>query len=309
MKTVIVTGANGALGQQTTMELTRDRDLRVVMAGRRPDALHRSAAEVNGAAGREAAVATDLNLASFASIHAFVDDLVRADLAPVYGIVANAGIQVVSGDHYSEDGYELTFAVNHLANFLLVDLLLPHCTPDARIVVVSSGTHDPSQRLNRLMGVPAPRWESPELLAHPTKAAVDEQSVAAGRRRYATSKLCNILFVRELASRLRSRGSRITANAFDPGLMPGTGLARDARAHERFAWRYVLPALVPFVPNMHTVSHSARNLARLVSDPGLVDTTGAYFEGTKQTQPSAEARADGKARELWEASVTMCRLR
>src|SRR3989442_1396135 len=69
-----------------------------------------------------------------------------------------------------------------------------------------------------------------------------EPDATAGRRRYTTSKLCNVLCTYELDRRLRSQGREgISVNAYDPGLMPGTGLARNYSGLQRFVWRFVIP--------------------------------------------------------------------
>src|SRR6185437_1086111 len=133
----------------------------------------------------------------------------------------NAGVQVVDGVRRSADGYELTFATNHLGHFLLVQLVLEHMAEPGRIVFVSSGTH---YGLPRSIGFPGPRWQDPEVLAD-ADAAAGDPSPRAGRVRYSTSKLANIYCVYELARRLAGRN--VTVNAFDPGLMPQTGLDRD----------------------------------------------------------------------------------
>jgi NAD(P)-dependent dehydrogenase (short-subunit alcohol dehydrogenase family) len=103
----------------------------------------------------------------------------------------------------------------------------------ARIVVVSSDTHDPAQKT----GMPAPYYENAALLALPegNTALPQTEDPAIGRWRYTTLKLCNIYFTYELSRRLEKQGlstnqKPVTANAFNPGLMPGTGLARDYRA-------------------------------------------------------------------------------
>src|SRR5262249_3303476 len=152
------------------------------------------------------------------SVRAFTDDVRDASLPPLHAVVCNAGLQVVSGIERTADGVETTFGVNHLGHFALVQGLLDVLARPARIVVVSSGTHDPTKP----RGMPPPRYPSAAALAHPAESAdVD------GRRRYTTSKLCNVLYAYELDRRL---GDDVTVNAFDPGLMPGSGLARDYSA-------------------------------------------------------------------------------
>jgi NAD(P)-dependent dehydrogenase (short-subunit alcohol dehydrogenase family) len=93
---------------------------------------------------------------------------------------------------------------------------------------VSSGTHDPDQ----WSGMPAPQLQDALSLAYPKDdAAVAGSMQKLGQRRYATSKHCNILCAYELARRLQASGQSVTVNAFDPGLMPGSGLARRLKGH------------------------------------------------------------------------------
>src|SRR3954452_1740281 len=204
-------------------------------------------------------------------------------------IVCNAGIQLVGPTTFTEDGFETTFQVNHLAHFLLVALLRDHLAPDARVMVVSSGTHDPDRRT----GMPAPRYVSAEQLARP----VPSDSPAEGRRRYTTSKLCNVLFAYELPRR-----APLSTTAFDPVLMPGTGLARDYRPFQKLVWDRVLPALTRVAPNLNTTEQSGRALARLVTDPALRAVTGAYFLGQRPRGSSIASYDRAKARDLWETS-------
>jgi NAD(P)-dependent dehydrogenase (short-subunit alcohol dehydrogenase family) len=226
-----------------------------------------------------------LDLASLRSVRDFAASLE----GPLHAIVCNAGIQLVGPTTFTEDGFETTFQVNHLAHFLLVALLRDRLAPDGRVVVVSSGTHDPDQRT----GMPAPRYTAAEELARPAPS----DSSAEGRRRYTTSKLCNVLFVYELARR-----APVAANAFDPGLMPGTGLARDYRPLQKLVWNRVMPALTRVVPNVNTPDRSGRALARLVTDPGLSAVTGAYFLGERPRGSSTASYDRDKARDLWETS-------
>jgi NAD(P)-dependent dehydrogenase (short-subunit alcohol dehydrogenase family) len=260
-RTVILTGGTGGLG--------------------------RAAGEAMTAAGWNViAPARDrLDLASLRSVR----DFAAALEGPLDAIVCNAGLQLVGPTTFTEDGFETTFQVNHLAHFLLVALLRDRLAPDARVMVVSSGTHDPDRRT----GMPAPSYVSAEQLARP----VPSDLPAEGRRRYTTSKLCNVLFAYELARR-----APLAANAFDPGLMPGTGLARDYRPFQKLVWDRVLPALTRVAPNLNTTEQSGRALARLVTDPALRAVTGAYFLGQRPRGSSIASYDRDKARDLWETS-------
>jgi NAD(P)-dependent dehydrogenase (short-subunit alcohol dehydrogenase family) len=302
---VLITGGTGSLGYRTAKLLAQQR-WSVVITGRNAastadaaDALaHQTGGEVTG---------LPLDLTSLDDVRRFTADLTSRDLAPLRAIVCNAGIQLVSGDSRTRDGMETTFVVNHLAQFLLIHLLLPKMTTPGRIVLVASDTHDPS----RHTGMPAPHYTDARSLAFPDAANGDNPSLV-GRRRYTTSKLCNVLTTYELDRRLAAGEfgrMPITVNVFDPGLMPGTGLARDYSGIQAFAWRYLLPALtvVPVI-NVHTPTQSARALARLVTDPALENTSGKYFSGKRETRSSADSYDRAKAADLWETSIELADL-
>jgi hypothetical protein len=103
----------------------------------------------------------------------------------------------------------------------------------------------------------------------------------------------------------------MTVNAFNPGLMPGTGLARDYNPIQRFAWNYILPVIRPisksFMP-MNSVHESGQALARLVLDPSLERVSGKYYSGLKEESSSKESYDTKKAFELWKSSVNMVKL-
>ena len=103
-----------------------------------------------------------LDLSRQASVRAFVEAFRRGQFPPLVGIVCNAGLQNVGTPTKTEEGYETTFAVNHLGHYLLTRLLLPDLATNASITFVSSGTHDPKQKT----GMPVPRYVTTEALAH-----------------------------------------------------------------------------------------------------------------------------------------------
>src|ERR1700722_11958172 len=235
MNTAIVTGANTGLGFECARALAETRDWHVVIACRSAEkgreAVKRLVAQTRHKEIEAKEIQTmTLDLASLESVRNFARDYAAERRPPLRAIVCNAATQIVTGRTYTDDGFETTFAVNHLGHFLLVNLMLAQMAPPARIVIVSSGTHDPAQTT----GMPPPVYRSARYLARPDEDSkpLDDERGTAGRRAYTTSKLCNVLFTYELERRLRtekagSNGRSITVNAFDPGLMPGTGLARD----------------------------------------------------------------------------------
>jgi NAD(P)-dependent dehydrogenase (short-subunit alcohol dehydrogenase family) len=253
-----------------------------------------------------------VDLASLAAVRAFATELaarVRAGaIPPLRGLVCNAGVQSGTKRTFTADGFEMTFGVNHLGHFLLVNLVLPMMVPPARVAIVTSAVHDPAQKT----GLPAPAWNDPAALSRgELGAAADaDGAFARGQRLYTTSKLANIYFTYALARRIPAG---VTANAFDPGLMPGTGLTREAPAPVRFIAKHVLTHAKPllrrfYTPNVHTVEESGASLARLLIDPALANTTSKYFEERREIRSSVESYDEGRAEELWQASGTLTAL-
>ncbi|MGX9792076.1 SDR family NAD(P)-dependent oxidoreductase [Mycobacterium sp. MMS18-G62] len=288
-RTAIVTGASRGLGLECARELLA-KGWHVVLAVRD---VNRGADAVGQLGEPDRCTVLEMDLASLRSVREFIRNVRGAGLPPIHAVVCNAGVQVVSGTETTEDGVEMTFGVNHLGHFALVQGILDDLARPARIVVVSSGTHDPAKRT----GMPHPRYTSAADLALPAGAPTAED----GRRRYTTSKLCNALYTYELDRRLGHGGQGITVNAFDPGLMPGSGLARDYPPLQRLAWRYLLPAL-RVLPGVRSTRASGRLLAALAADDRFDGVTGEYFSGRTAIKSSADSYDRGKALDLWETS-------
>lgn len=309
-QTIIITGATQGLGYYTAQALAQQKYV-VVMAGRNPTTNEAAAAAIRRATGNPSAYAMTLDLASLASVRQFVRDFAaRTDLPPLFGLVNNAGLQIVGPTEYTPDGIEMTFGVNHLGPFLLTNLLLPHFAATARIVMVSSGTHYDDEPVAQALGVPPPAYTTAEELARPGLAhsgPTTEKPQKVGARRYSTSKLCNLLFAYELGRRLQTQGrTGLTVNAYDPGLMPGSGLARQAPAPAQWAWRNIFPVLRLF-PGVGSVQTSGLLLATLTTDPAFASQTGKYVyfhrPGDMREKRSSPTSYDlVKARDLWETS-------
>ena len=291
-RTAVITGANSGLGLGCARSLLASDDAwHVVLAVRDPA---RGADAVTELGAPQRCTVLPLDLASLRSVRAFSGRLRDAGLPPLGAVVCNAGLQALDGTRLTEDGVEMTFGVNHLGHFALLQGLVAQLDRPARVVVVSSGTHDPA----KFTGMPQPRYTSAEELAHPTAGAVDTQE---GRRRYTTSKLCNLLFAYELDRRLGHGTDGVTVTAFDPGLMPGSGLARDYSPLGKFAWRYVFPVL-RVLPNVNSTRASGRRLAALAYDPQFEGVTGTYFEGKKTIRSSVDSYDETLAADLWRTS-------
>lgn len=296
-QTYIVTGGNSGLGFECASALATDSGALVIIACRNIEQGEQAAQRVRAAGGNVEVL--PLDLAKQASVRSFVETFRKRQFPPLAGIVCNAGGQNVAAPTKTEEGYETTFAVNHLGHYLLTRLLLSDLASGARITFVSSGTHDPQQKT----GMPAPRYTTAGGLAHDF-----EPSGNAGRRRYTTSKLCNNYctyeYTRRFAASPDPRLQTLRVNAFDPGLMPATGLARTYSAPLRFVSRYILPALSLFIGNIHSPATSGRRLALLASG-GEGSTTGKYFSDGREIPSSKESYDTQKALDLWNASAEM----
>jgi NAD(P)-dependent dehydrogenase (short-subunit alcohol dehydrogenase family) len=296
-QTFIVTGGNSGLGFQCARFIGADPG-NVVVVACRDESKGREAQQRLESAGCNARF-LPLDLASLESVRAFATLFRKAGLAPLAGIVCNAGVQNIGQPTKTREGYEETFGVNHLGHFLLSNLLLPEIAEGGKIIFVSSGTHDPKEKAP----LPEPRYEDAR------KVAADfEPGRDAGLRRYSTSKLCNVYCTYEMASRLAAsedpRLQSIRVLAFDPGLMPGTGLARTYPAVLRFLWNYLLPVLTLFQRNANMPSKSGKRLADLATD-GASTVTAKYYSDGKE-KPSSDLSYDpGNAKNLWEVSAQM----
>lgn len=300
-RTVVVTGATSGLGRVAAARMLRTPGITVVVAARDAERGERAAREL----GR--AISLPLDLASLDSVRAFPAALDAARLPPLHALVANAGIQFTDRAHTSADGFEATFATNHLGHFLLTRLLLDRLADDGRVVVVSSGTHKP-QRL-RNGGYPPPRWADARTLATPDPGG-------SGQVAYATSKLANVMTALELSRRIDELrpGARIAVHAFDPGLMPATGLARDYPPRVRRIYARAAPLLTALIPGATTPERSGEQLARMTLDPAFAappagSKNGRYVELTRDGTPSVQARDEAAAAALWRDSEALVGLR
>ncbi|WP_100445320.1 SDR family NAD(P)-dependent oxidoreductase [Glycomyces xiaoerkulensis] len=310
-RTIILTGGTSGIELAAATAILGDRHgpwhvvLPVRDAARGSEA---TASLASTAAGGNTVEAMTMDLASLESVRTFVAELtgrVKSGRVPaVHALVCNAGVQMGTNLTRTDDGFESTFGVNHLGHFALVDALLPVLNAPARVVVTSSDTHDPALKLG-----PAPAWSGAEALARGELAASAkaDNAFVAGQRRYSTSKLANLYFTYALARRLPEG---VTANAFNPGMVPGTALGRSLPAPVRFVAKHLLPHLTwllrrVLTPNIHSAAESGRALAWLATAPELADTTGRYFDGRTRARSSEESYDVERAEQLWTDSLKL----
>lgn len=286
-KIALVTGGNSGLGYECCLALAKLPDMHVILAGRDKSRVHDAVAKVTYAASPSSIVEAGIvDLGSLASVRQFAETLAARKLH-LYTLVCNAGVQMV-GKEFTVDGFEKTIGINHIGHFLLVHLLREHTD---RILVVSSGTHDPAEKT----GVPAPNVANLEQLARGLDAF-------DGMEAYSSSKLLNLVFTNEFARRYPNGP---TIYAYTPGLTPDTGLFRDRH------W-LVLLALMPLFrlaswwggSPVTTSAYTGGYMAKIASnDPSIpVYPNGTYVRIDEAWEPSALAKDTELGKELWKKS-------
>ena len=270
-KVCVVTGATSGIGKAAATALAR-LGATVVLVGRDRGRTEAAAAEIRSGSASPPRVEI-ADLASLEQVRGLAGRL--AGLERIDVLINNAGL-VLRERRITPDGFEHVFALNHLAPFLLTNLLLPKLTAPApaRVVTVTSDAHS-AARLDLSDPNLERGWDS--------------------WRSYANSKLANILFTRELARRLDGTG--VTANCAHPGVVR-TGFGRQASPLLKLG-------ITIGRPFMLSPARGADTIVYLASSPAVADQTGGYYVKRQRREPSAAARDDAAARKLWEISEKM----
>jgi NAD(P)-dependent dehydrogenase (short-subunit alcohol dehydrogenase family) len=276
-KTILLTGATSGIGLTASIELAR-RGANIVVVGRNPEKTRAAVAAVSaGARGTVAHLLCDFS--SQAAIRKLADDY-RAGHDRLDVLVNNAGA-ANNTRRLSEDGIELTFAVNHLGYFLLTNLLLDLLKKSApsRIVTVSSIAHRRGTMNLEDIGF--------------------ERSGYSILRAYSRSKLANVLFAAELSRRLKGTG--VTSNSVHPGTV-NTNIWSGAPVYAKLVVNLILKRF--FI----SAEKGGDTIVQLAADPALDGVTGKYFENKRPVMPAAVAQDENLARRLWDVSAQLVRL-
>jgi len=271
-KTVVITGATSGIGASAA-EALAGQGARVIFTARDPAKAAATLAALTTANPGAAHDFVIANLTTLADMKQ-AGEALAAKAGMVDVLINNAGA-IFASRKLTADGLEMTFAVNHMAYFVITEVLRPVLAVDARIVSTASVAH---KSANLDFDDLTLEKVSPGLFA----------MVA-----YGNSKLCNILWTRELARRLAGTG--ITANCVHPGGVNtgfGDNLSGLLNSVFGFAKRFML-----------TPAQGADTLIWLASSPDVAGQTGGYWSKRKRLTPSAAARDDVDAQRLWELSA------
>ncbi|TCJ16418.1 SDR family oxidoreductase [Rubrobacter taiwanensis] len=262
-KTFLVTGATDGLGRRVALELAGT-GAGVLLHGRNPGRCRAALEEIRRKTGNDRLGCYLADFASLGTVREMAGQVLshhdRLD-----GLINNAGV-IVRERRESEDGIELTFAVNYLAHFLLTRLLLPllRDSAPARIVNVASAAQRPVDFGDVML-----------------------EFGYGGMEAYARSKLAQIMFTFELAGRLRSTG--ITVNALHPASLMDTKMVRET-----------------FGRAMSPVREGAEAVVRLAAAPELEGVTGRYYEGRREARAHRQAYDGEARKRLWRLSEQLC---
>ena len=298
MKSIIITGANSGIGFECAIQMAKIApNEQIILACRNTQAGNEAIQKIKQKTNHQHLICLQLDLASLQSIRDFKVKFSKLSNPVITSLVNNAGIQNIGKTAYTKDGFETTFGINHLGGFYLTLLLLPYIEQNGSITFTASDTHDPETKT----GIEPPVYTSGRDLAFP-KETTEKENIA-GQRRYSTSKLCNVLTTYLLHEKLADKEIRI--NAFDPGLTPGTGLAKSYPAPLRFVWNNIMPIMTYFKKNTNTPKTSGSRLANLAHANELRNLNGIYYSDGKVTNSSTASYDKDYQAELWKSSIEL----
>jgi NAD(P)-dependent dehydrogenase (short-subunit alcohol dehydrogenase family) len=263
-KAYIITGPTSGIGRLTAFELAKFGT--VVLVGRNRKKLDESKRVIEQSGQHAVSVLCDLS--DIASVRRAAGEIIALKL-PIAGLLNNAGIMQMHTTKNAQ-GWDTTFATNHLGPFALTEALIPHLPDGAKIVFVVSGVEDPKRRFSKVAGYRGGRFVSVEASAR--GEWMPGGSKIPGLDAYATSKQC----ILAAAMALSRETPRLRINAIEPGFVPNTGLARDTNAILRFIANYLLPPLAPHIKNWSTPARAARLETEVLTD--MSGKTGIYYD-------------------------------
>jgi NAD(P)-dependent dehydrogenase (short-subunit alcohol dehydrogenase family) len=271
-KTIVITGATSGIGEVAAVELAKQ-GARIAVVARDPARAGTTLSKLRQANPSASHTAHIADLSKLHEMRRVAKEIASA--APEIDVLINNAGALFNSRQITEDGLEKTFAVNHMAYFVLTNMLLPNLKPGARIVSTASDAHKGA------------RLDFDDL---------QSEKKYSGFSVYGKSKLCNILFTRELARRIEGTG--VTANCLHPGFV-ATRFGDQSGG--------ILSVAVKIAKPIGAISpeEGAKTIIYLASSPEVEGKSGGYYYKNKLATPSAEAQNDADAKRLWDVSARL----
>jgi len=287
-KVVVITGATSGIGQVAAESLAR-MGARIVQVARDPNRGEAALMRLRECAPAETHTVHYADLSRLSEMKRVAWEIAHAETR-IDVLINNAGA-LFNSRQLTEDVLERTFALNHMSYFVLTHLLRERLTASApaRVVNTASDAHEGATLdFDDLQSVKAFRSNWLDRLRYG----------GGGFKVYGRSKLCNILFTRELARRLA--GTSVTANCLHPGFV-ATRFGDESGGWLSYAIRIAKHFAL-------SLQKGAETLIYLASSPGLVGVTGEYFHKCRPATPSRAAQDEAAARRLWRESAKLAGL-
>ena len=264
-KAYVITGPTSGIGYATALELAKHGT--VILVGRNPDKLDQLHKTIELAGHKTLTVVCDIS--DIKSVRNAAQEIVKLEL-PIAGLLNNAGI-MASKPAKNAQGWDLTYATNHLGAFALTEALAPHLPDGANVVFIASAIEDPERKPAKAMGMKGARYISAE--ASTRGEWQSGGTKMGGIDAYATSKQCilasALFFARE--------NPRLHFNAVEPGITRGTKLGAESInpiIHKIFG--YLMSIIPPFSKYSSTPEKSAKTIANVLTD--TTGKTGIYYD-------------------------------
>ncbi|XP_076035430.1 retinol dehydrogenase 12-like [Oratosquilla oratoria] len=282
-KVVLVTGASAGLGKEVARDLAQ-RGARVIMACRNLAKANKVAEEIRKSTGSDLVEVQLLDTSSMASVRKFANSFLKNETR-LDVLVLNAGIVGPASLTYTEDDHELTMATNHFGHFLLTNILLDLVkrSSPSRVVVVSSRNHQYTNGFD------------------PDDLDNKKRPYIGSYQSYNHSKLCNVLFTKQLSHYLE--GTDVACNA----LCPGSVMTEIFYKLPGVLWLQIIGVIVYF--SGKTIAEGAQTIIHLAVAEEEANTRGEYYENCRVCPTTDQANDMGLAKKVWEKSEELVDLR
>jgi NAD(P)-dependent dehydrogenase (short-subunit alcohol dehydrogenase family) len=284
-KAYVVTGPTSGIGYATALELAKHGT--VILVGRNLNKLDQVKKDIE-AQGRKA-VCVVCDISDIKSVRRAAQQIVALQL-PIVGLLNNAGVMSPKTAKNAQ-GWDMTFAANHLGAFAFTEALVPHLPDGANVVFIASAIEDPERKPAKIMGMKGGRYISAEASIRGEWKAGGAKM--AGVDAYATSKQCILVSAMAFAR----ENPRLHVNAVEPGITRGTGLgAESAPAFVHFIFGHLMALIPPFSRYASTPRKSALVITKVLTDAS--GKTGIYFDEKGRPMQGSALASDRKFQDL-----------